>query len=136
MNGNVYRLTQEFAGQPVKFVGVSVDPVNDTPERLKQYLGDFEGVEPGVWTMLTGDPGDTESVVRAMGFLIEEDQEDANIIMLPNGTTMRNITHPVRFLVFDPQGRVVGSYRGNNPEEVDTLAQDLKRVLAHKGLLR
>lgn len=135
MNGNVYRLTQELAGQPVKFVGVSVDPVNDTPERLREYLATFDGVAPGVWTMLTGPEGVSDAIVRSMGFVLEEDQSDANIIKLPNGETMRNIVHPVRFLIFDPEGRVVGSYRGNNPEEVDQLGRDLKRVLASRGLL-
>lgn len=135
MNGNVYRLTQELAGQPVRFVGVSVDPVNDTPERLREYLGTFENVPEGVWTMLTGAAGQTERLVTDMGFLIEEDMDDANIIQLPDGRTMRNIVHPVRFLVFDPDGRVVGSYRGNNPEEVDELSADLKRVLASRGML-
>jgi protein SCO1/2 len=135
MNGNVYRLTQSLRGQPVRFVGVSVDPINDTPERLRAYLASFEDVPEGVWTMLTGEVGQTESIVRRMGFVLEEDMDDANIITLPDGKTMRNIVHPVRFLVLDETGTIVGSYRGNNPEEVGLLEDDLKRVLAGRGML-
>ncbi|HET7404246.1 MAG TPA: SCO family protein [Usitatibacter sp.] len=50
-------------GRDVALVTVTVDPVRDTPPRLKELANRF-GARPG-WTFLTGSPPAVEEVLRA-----------------------------------------------------------------------
>lgn len=49
----------------VQLVSISIDPENDTPEKMKEYLGRF-GAEPG-WDYLTGSRTDIDAVRKAFG---------------------------------------------------------------------
>ena len=53
-------------GTKVAFVAISVDPLNDTPARLRDYATAHRADGPG-WFFLTGAPGDIEGVVRRYG---------------------------------------------------------------------
>jgi protein SCO1/2 len=53
-------------GARYAFVAISVDPLNDTPERLRRYAAAFDADVPG-WHFLTGPPGDIAEVVRRYG---------------------------------------------------------------------
>ena len=53
-------------GPRVAFVAISVDPLNDTPARLRGYAAAHRADVPG-WLFLTGAPGDTDVVVRRYG---------------------------------------------------------------------
>jgi protein SCO1/2 len=53
-------------GTRYAFVAISVDPLNDTPERLRRYAEAFDANAPG-WHFLTGPPGDIADVVRRYG---------------------------------------------------------------------
>lgn len=99
----------ERLGRDVSLVSLSVDPVRDTPARLKQY-GQRYGARPG-WSWLTGS---SEAVTAALkGF----------------GTyTPRFEDHPVILLVGDPRsGRWTRLYGFSDPAQilaaVDGLAQ-------------
>lgn len=59
--GPCYRLNQALAGlqsesdfKSVRFVSITVDPQDDTPEVLKDYAARF-AADPKQWTFLTGD---------------------------------------------------------------------------------
>jgi cytochrome oxidase Cu insertion factor (SCO1/SenC/PrrC family) len=59
--GPCYRLNQALAGlqaesdfKPVKFVSITCDPQDDTPEVLKEYAARF-AADPKQWIFLTGD---------------------------------------------------------------------------------
>jgi cytochrome oxidase Cu insertion factor (SCO1/SenC/PrrC family) len=52
-------------GRDVNLVSVSIDPVNDTPERLKAWARQF-GALPG-WTLLTGPKQDVDRLLRSLG---------------------------------------------------------------------
>lgn len=58
-------LGREF-GTRYAFVAISVDPLNDTPERLRRYAAAFDASGPG-WFFLTGTPDDVAAVVRRYG---------------------------------------------------------------------
>jgi len=52
------------AGREVSLISITVDPVKDTPAKLKAWSEKFH---PGQgWTLLTGDPKDVESVLRGL----------------------------------------------------------------------
>ena len=53
-------------GSKVAFVAISVDPLNDTPARLRDYATAHRADGPG-WYFLTGAPRDIEAVVRRYG---------------------------------------------------------------------
>ena len=52
-------------GREVFLVSISVDPVVDTPQRLKAWGAKF-GFKPG-WTMVTGKKADIDKLLRAFG---------------------------------------------------------------------
>lgn len=53
-------------GPRVAFVAISVDPLNDTPARLRDYATAHRADAPG-WFFLTGAPGDIGEVLRRYG---------------------------------------------------------------------
>lgn len=133
LQGNMYRLAESntLRDAPVRFVSVSMDPVNDTVERLNAYAADM-GVDYDRWKLLRADPVLIRNFMMELGFIPpREDGNEENLITLPDGSTMGNILHPNSFLVIDPQGRVVGRYRGDDPEEVAQLAIDLRRAIGN-----
>jgi protein SCO1/2 len=60
----VQRKLGERAGSEVQMLSVSLDPVTDTPERLKEFAERFEA-RPG-WLFLTGPKQDVTDVLQAM----------------------------------------------------------------------
>ena len=53
-------------GPRVAFVAISVDPLNDTPARLRDYAAAHRADAPG-WFFLTGTPDDIDEVLRRYG---------------------------------------------------------------------
>ena len=53
-NQKLQELQEEFEGQPIRFVAISVDPENDTPEKLTEYAARF-GADEKQWLFMTGD---------------------------------------------------------------------------------
>jgi protein SCO1 len=60
----------------IVMVSLSIDPVADTPARLKQYWESF-GAKPG-WLFLTGKPGDVARLRRELGAYDLDPVIDAN----------------------------------------------------------
>src|SRR5262245_33717936 len=58
------RLGERF-GRDVNLVTLTVDPATDTPERLKDYAGNFGS--PAGWLWLTGDKPKVDKVLAGLG---------------------------------------------------------------------
>jgi protein SCO1/2 len=58
-------LGERRGGPRVRLISVSIDPANDTPERLKAWAGKF-GAGPG-WTLVTGDREEVTRLLKALG---------------------------------------------------------------------
>ena len=54
-------------GRSMKFVSLTLTPLTDTPEALREYIKQNE--MPSDWTFLTGKQEPVERVQRALGFL-------------------------------------------------------------------
>lgn len=54
MNQEIAKLARELADQDVVFVSFTVDPENDTPEKLKEY-SERVGADADRWIFLTGE---------------------------------------------------------------------------------
>ena len=53
------------SGKEVVLVSVSVDPLRDTPQRLREYAGRYQARDGWVW--LTGAKPDVDSVLKGFG---------------------------------------------------------------------
>jgi len=77
------RLQKEMGGRvgkDVHLISISVDPVTDTPERLKAWGAKFKA-GPG-WTFVTGEKQEMDKLLNALGAAVSrrEDHTPATII--------------------------------------------------------
>jgi len=80
-----FRKVQQDLGenaQDVRLISISVDPVNDTPERLKQFAERFHA-GPG-WSLITGDKGDIDALLRALGIAVRNKVEHTPTVLVGN----------------------------------------------------
>lgn len=103
-------------------VGFSVDPANDTPEVLAEYLRRYEVPDDSKWHLLTGyDQKYIEQYAfKSTKQLVRDD---------PNSD---QVTHSVTFFLVDETGKMVKNYSGYS-EEVDGVPLDL--IVEDMGML-
>lgn len=80
-----FRRVQQAAAErklDIKLISISVDPVVDTPERLRAFAEKFK-VEPG-WTFVTGDKAQIDSLLQALGAGITNKNDHTPMIMIGN----------------------------------------------------
>lgn len=87
----------------VKFVSISCDPENDTPEVLTRYAERFQA-DPQRWVFLTGD---MKEIVRI--------GKEAFLVSVERGT------HSDRAFVVDRDGKVRGRFRVTEPDQLEKL---------------
>ena len=78
------RVQQEAAarGMDVQLISVSVDPVTDTPERLRDYAAKFKA-GPG-WTFVTGDKALVDSILASLGAAVSNKNDHTPMILIGN----------------------------------------------------
>ena len=69
-------------GHDVHLISVSVDPTTDVPERLKEYAAKFKA-GPG-WTFVTGDKGEIDSVLLALGTAVANKNDHTPMVLIGN----------------------------------------------------
>ena len=72
-------------GDDVLLLAVSVDPEQDTPERLAEYARAF-GAREG-WHFLTGERVDVDSVLRRLGLYAEVKESHSPVFLVGNERT-------------------------------------------------
>jgi len=72
-------------GRDIFIVSMTVDPVTDTPQRLKEYARRF-GTGPG-WTFVTGKPEDIRAINYRLGERSKVLSDHRNEIVLGNDVT-------------------------------------------------
>ena len=73
----------EIFGKPVHFVSISVDPVTDTPERLREFAAANRADVAG-WTFLTGDPDNVTHILKKLGQFSEEREAHSTLLIAGN----------------------------------------------------
>jgi cytochrome oxidase Cu insertion factor (SCO1/SenC/PrrC family) len=70
----------EKVGKDVHFISISVDPLTDTPERLKAWGAKFKA--GAGWTFVTGEKQEMDKLLNALGAAVakREDHSPAMII--------------------------------------------------------
>lgn len=107
MMANMIQVYNKLKGTPVRFASISVDPVHDTPERLAEYAANV-GIDTGRWTFLTGPEGESARVVNeSLKFEISEDPDASAVIILADGSTMRNLRHPIKLFLIGPSREIL-----------------------------
>lgn len=108
MTAEMLKLQSTLEGTGVRFLSISVDPINDTPEVLREY-GDSRGVDFERWSMLVGPFEDVRSIVRdSLNFHVGEDA--SREVVLEDGSTMANVSHPSHLILVGPQREVLGIF--------------------------
>ncbi len=96
-------------GQRVRFVSITLDPAQDTPEALAAYAR-ARGAELSTWSFLTGTPAEVADVVKRYG---------VGTLRRSDGT----IDHLVVTFVIDGEGRIVDRWMGLDHTVLDMRAE-------------
>jgi len=119
MTGEMLKLQNDLEGTGVRFLSVTVDPANDTPEVLRAY-GERNGIDFERWSLLTGPFEDVRSVVRdSLNFHVGEDA--SRQIELADGSTMNNVSHPSHLILIGPEREVLGIYQYHEADRMMAL---------------
>lgn len=113
------RLWSEGLQEKVCILSHTVDPANDTPERMRRY-GERLGADSGVWKFLTGPQEELYPLL----------QEGYLLTALPSDTAAGGFFHSDQVLIVDAQGHLRGTYDGTRTSEVDRMLDDLMVLLA------
>lgn len=119
---NMKRLQDAFSKTDtvVRFISFSVDPVRDTPERLKAY-SDKYGINPDTWWLLTGDKDEIYDIAKS--------EFKANIADTKVDT---NFIHTEHFFMLDKKRVVRGWYKGLDSIHLNKLADDVVLLMLEK----
>lgn len=112
--GNIVRLYNRLAVNPevqqsLKFIFVSLDPLRDTPERLRSYVS---GYHPG-FTGVSGSEEDVKALAREFSIYYKQQP--------PDDDGNYRIDHSVSLSLVNPQGRIAAYFIDlTNPEQLTT----------------
>lgn len=80
-------LMGDRVGRDVHLISISVDPVIDTPQRLKAWGQKFQA-GPG-WTLLTGSKHQVNTLLKALGVFTADKWSHAPLVLVGNEATGR-----------------------------------------------
>lgn len=108
--------TQDLV-EHVQFMSFTIDPDRDTPTRLIEYRKIYD-INVKNWYFFTGDEDATHLLAKSF-FNGAERDDDAD----------GGFGHTDYFAIVDHEGYVRGIYQGTNPDQVDLLQADLRKLL-------
>ena len=110
MSSNMATLYKEFQNvKEVQFVSVTVDPVTDSEDVLKEYA-DFVGVDDGRWQFIRSDLESTKKLKQG-GFMLYAGE-------LPQG-------HAIKFILLDHNGNIRKYFDGTDDASQAVLRKDI-----------
>jgi len=69
-------------GKDVHFISISVDPLTDTPERLKAWGAKFKAGEG--WTFVTGEKQEMDKLLNALGAAVSKREDHTPAMIIGN----------------------------------------------------
>ncbi|WP_172370919.1 SCO family protein [Sporosarcina jiandibaonis] len=102
----------------VEFVSFTVDPANDTPEKLKSFISDFNA-DLSNWNLLTGY---TQAEIEVFA----RDQFQT-IVQKPASSTQ--VIHSSNFYLIDQDGHFVKEYNFVDGSYVNEMVKDIKELM-------
>jgi protein SCO1/2 len=112
----VFRELPADVRKQVRFVSVSIDPDNDTPERLRNFSKTMDA-ELAEWSFLTGDAGQIEGLAQRLRLFKESEP----------GVEPNPQLHRTSLWLVDKEGRMLQRYRGEPPDK-ERLIKELTQV--------
>lgn len=104
-------------GLHVQFVSFTVDPQEDPPEVLKEYIQEFTDNESN-WHLLTGyTQNEIEEFAR---------KYFQTIVQKPDDSTQ--VIHGTNFYVVDDEGFVLHEYNYTDESHMDEMIKDIKAI--------
>ncbi len=109
----------------VVILSFTVDPKKDSVEALKRYADDH-GAIADKWHFFTGDKKELYKLARNSFFVLKP-AEAENL-----GDAGSDFIHTNNFVLVDQKRRIRGYYDGTDPDEVNELIKDIKRLADEK----
>lgn len=108
---SIIEVSKRFKGfeDKVHFVGVSVDPANDTPDVLSAYMKKY-GIDGSNWSYLTGTPKNVYDVVVGQMKLHVGDKEPFKGEGANAKPDSYEINHVGELVLFDQNGDLRGKF--------------------------
>ena len=114
LSSNMAKLYRSYKlEKDVAFVSISVNPENDTPQRLAEYAPRF-AADPGECHFLTGKTADMKNI-SVSGFKV--------------GSIDEPMFHSSYFILVDRRGRIRGYYDGLDQAGIKALFKDIAQLL-------
>jgi protein SCO1 len=76
------KLEASLKGKGVRLISVSVDPVNDTSERLETWARQFDAGPD--WTLVTGAKQDVDGLLRSLGVFSADKADHSPFVLIGN----------------------------------------------------
>ena len=115
MNQEIARLQTELKDDDVTFVSITVDPRNDTPEKLATYADHFQA-DPQRWLFLSGPFEDAH----------ELGEKIFKVTVVPKD-------HTDRLILVDRDGKVRGTYRSLEPTQIGPIQEGSEEGAGREG---
>lgn len=106
----------------INFVGLSIDPLNDTPKALLPYAAKLNA-KAGKWDLLTGDSTEVYNWVNK-GLYIDVQKH------IENGEA--KFVYSNLFVLLDPQHHIRGYYDATNQEALSKLDDEIKVLITEE----
>jgi len=119
MSSQMKQVQTFLSGTGIKLVSFTVDPENDTPEKLFEYSR-FYDARPGTWYFLTGPKQTIYSLSK-------------DSFKLGVGDAGGDVEHSTHFVLVDRQGRIRGYYQTLEDHAIDTLLADARSLLKERS---
>jgi protein SCO1 len=116
MLGRIKALSQAIDSPDAHFVYFTVDPMQDTPERLHEYATEANA-DSQRWHMLTGSDAEMKRIAAAFKLPYSFPSEHSGKIML-----------------VDQDGKVQGFYESKDSDAMMKLAEDAKKLAAGEAI--
>jgi protein SCO1/2 len=116
LTSQMMMLQRAAAGEPVRFVSFSVDPIHDTPDVLAAYAARWNEGETR-WTLLATTDASLADVASGFRVTTEKTHDEENPIL-----------HSSLFFLVDRDGFVRGLYPSDAGDTIARLVSDLRRL--------
>ena len=116
-------LSETFAPTNWKFLSISFDPGFDTPGILSAYAATYRGTDTGHWLFADATTNTLASLAPRLGLMV-----------MRQGNS---ISHNLRTVVLDPQGRIYRQFNGNQwsaKELAETMLQAARLSASKPGM--
>lgn len=105
----------------VRFLSLTADPINDTPEVLKKYA-DRHNADASRWNFVTGVKTNVyELAVNGLKFVVLDKTEN-------KATPEDLFIHSTQFVLIDKRGQIRGYFEGTDEKERKQLAIAVKQL--------